>query len=94
MRDHARGCEGRNYSCTCGYDDAVTARIERHEAFRQEVSDAVENVRRVVKPLAWDQAIGPLISRFIIAKPDPLEEVMNEMGFGMSKTASEEFRAA
>ena len=23
MTDHARGCEGRNYTCTCGYDDQV-----------------------------------------------------------------------
>ena len=21
MNDHARGCEGRNYTCTCGYDE-------------------------------------------------------------------------
>lgn len=29
-----------------------------------------------------------------ITQGDPLVEVMNEMGFGWSKTASEEFRAA
>lgn len=21
MNDHARGCQGREYTCTCGYDD-------------------------------------------------------------------------
>lgn len=31
---------------------------------------------------------------FILPAPDSLVEVMNEMGFGMSKTAAEEFRAA
>ena len=58
------------------FNTALCRAIEQHEAFKLEVSDAVENVRRVVKPLAWDQAIGPLISRFIIAKPDPLVEVI------------------
>jgi len=23
MTDHQRGCEGRNYVCTCGYDDQL-----------------------------------------------------------------------
>jgi hypothetical protein len=27
--DHARGCTGREYACTCGYDDWVAAEIER-----------------------------------------------------------------
>lgn len=27
--DHARGCEGREYTCTCGYDDERDALIER-----------------------------------------------------------------
>ena len=61
---------------------------ERHEAYKQEVSDAVEQ---------WCSGKYNKhhpIARFIIPKPDPLVEVMNEMGFGMSKTASEEFRAA
>lgn len=29
MKDHARGCEGRNYTCTCGHDDASTALVEK-----------------------------------------------------------------
>jgi hypothetical protein len=29
MNDHARGCEGREYTCTCGYDAAKDAEIER-----------------------------------------------------------------
>ena len=66
---------------------ALCRAIEQHEAFRQEVSDALKG-----------QFIGGIpdkVARFIIPKPvDPLVEVMNEMGFGMSKTASEEFREA
>ena len=69
---------------------ALLRAIEQHEAFRQEVSDAVEHFKRCYP---YYQHVS-LFDRFIIAKPDPLEEVMNEMGFGMSKTASEEFRAA
>jgi hypothetical protein len=29
MSDHARGCEGRNYTCTCGHDASSTALVER-----------------------------------------------------------------
>lgn len=49
--------------------------IEQHEAFRQEVSDAVEEIAKV-----WgtaDPAWG-YIRRFTIAKPDPLVEALLE----------------
>ena len=52
---------------------ALCRAVERHEAFRQEVSDAVE------KLLAWPSirsqaVIASSLARFIIAKPDPLVE--------------------
>lgn len=28
MSDHARGCQGREYTCTCGYDDERDALIK------------------------------------------------------------------
>lgn len=28
MEDHARNCEGRNYTCTCGYDAARDAELD------------------------------------------------------------------
>lgn len=28
MTDHERGCQGREYTCTCGYDDKQRALIE------------------------------------------------------------------
>ena len=67
--------------------------IEQHEAFRQEVSDAVEELAVCVYSDS-SSIVRRYMGRFILPKPDPLVEVMNEMGFGMSKTASEEFRAA
>lgn len=30
--DHARGCAGREYACTCGYDERVAAEIKRLRA--------------------------------------------------------------
>ncbi len=69
--------------------EALCRAIEQHEAFRQEVSDAVEAYLAHTRP--WPDNS---LRRFIIAKPDPLWEVMNEMGFGFSKTASEEICAA
>ena len=50
--------------------------IEQHEAFRQEVSDAVEDLRR-----EWPEVRSHIVSRlsvFIIAKPDPLVEAMRD----------------
>ena len=52
---------------------ALCRAIEQHEAFRQEVSDAVEQAMNVC-------TIPPGLSRFIIAKPDPLAEVLADMG--------------
>ena len=47
---------------------ALTCAIERHEAFKQEVSDAL----LIYSPENRNPALG----RFIIAKPDPLVEVI------------------
>ena len=49
-------------------DEALCRAIERHEAFKQEVSDAL----LIYSPENRNPALG----RFIIAKPDPLVEVI------------------
>lgn len=54
---------------------ALCRAIEQHEAFRQEVSDAVEQHYNA----AFIKPVGPL-ARFIITKPDPLVEVLADMG--------------
>lgn len=43
--DHSRGCQGREYSCTCGYDD-------RWAALTTEAADEIERLtaRKVVGP--------------------------------------------
>ena len=71
--------------------EALCRALEQHEAFRQEVSDAVE------KLLAWpsirSQAIiASSLARFIIAKPDPLVEVCREIG--LAPYRPDELRAA
>lgn len=52
---------------------ALCRAIEQHEAFRQEVSEAVEKYLGHQSP--WPDTS---LRRFIIAKPDPLVEAMNE----------------
>lgn len=54
--------------------EAHARAIEQHEAFRQEVSDAVES--RWMNILAMK--CEDVFSRFIIAKPDPLVEAWLE----------------
>ena len=56
-------------------EDVLCRALERHEVFRREVSDAVEAIAK-----AWgtaDPAWGYL-RRFILTKPDPLVEAVNE----------------
>lgn len=55
--------------------EALCRAIEQHEAFRQEVSDAVES--RWMNILAMK--CEDVFSRFIIAKADPLIEALNDL---------------
>ncbi len=50
--------------------------VEQHEAFRQEVSDAVEAYLAHMSP--WPDNS---LRRFIIAKPDPLVEAVKDCQF-------------
>lgn len=63
------------FVCRDLYDhEALCRAIERHEAFRQEVSDAVEE--------AFGDGVHPSIEeplvRFIIPKPDPLAQTLGD----------------
>lgn len=78
---------------TSSLHEALCRAIERHEAFRQEVSDAMrvleefitgsDNHKRGSRTDSVRLADGRSVefSRFIIAKPDPLVEALNECGF-------------
>ena len=55
---------------------ALCRAIEQHEAFRQEVSDAVEGV---VNSTYMPAPSEHKLRRFIIAKPDPLAECLLEL---------------
>jgi len=82
------------YRTTCSEAEALCRAIEQHEAYKQEVSDAVaaaldcgdvERLRR-----------EGILSRFIIAKPDPLVEIVRDflqIG-GKLEDCVEQFRAA
>ena len=54
--------------------------IEQHEAFRQEVSDAVElSIDRSGHDGLRAGHINEYLGRFIITKPDPLVDVLTEI---------------
>lgn len=42
MNDHARGCQGREYVCTCGYDEERDRRIEALQAELAKAREALE----------------------------------------------------
>ena len=71
--------------------EALCRAIEQHEAFRQEVSDAVE----AVLDRYYVLNIEDMLSQFIIPapKPDPLAEML-EKDFGGYMPDAEDFRAA
>ena len=68
--------------------------IEQHEAFRQEVSDALE------KQFMWllDKDVPTVLRPFLIAKSDPLVEALNEALLSEQDMGAQEladnFRAA
>ena len=66
--------------------DALLHAIEQHEAFRQEVSDAV----KAYPASANLGKFNDIFSRFIIAKPDPLVEILRAACTGMEGTYSYE----
>ena len=80
-----------NFYATPAALEAICYAIEQHEAFRQEVSDAVEEAKRVYggHREAFDQ-----LDRFIIAKPDPLVDAMADCGVDRFETWADQLRAA
>jgi hypothetical protein len=78
--------------------EAICRAIEQHEAFRQEVSDAVGlSIKRCGHDGLRAGHINEYLGRFIIAKPDPLVEVIAECDDGTWETKAEyadKFRAA
>lgn len=59
MEDHKRGCEGRNYTCTCGYDDAIEALKESLQGHIMTIGIQEDELKRLraieasVKHLAY-----------------------------------------
>ena len=67
--------------------------IERHEAFKQKVSDAVAEYK-ADQPYIWKGNASVYFQRFIISKPDPLVEALTKAGWGMPEINAKELRAA
>jgi hypothetical protein len=82
------------------YTEALCRALEQHEAFKQEVSDAVLSAMKVLLEMAehdCEVRIRPILERFIIPKPkpkpDPLVEVMEKLGW-YAETSANQLRAA
>jgi hypothetical protein len=60
--------------------EALCRALEQHEAFKQEVSDALEEYK-ADQPYVWKRSASDYFCRFIINadKPDPLVEVLDDM---------------
>ena len=77
-------------------DEALCRAIEQHEAFKREVSDAV---RELIEDLRFhfdipaDVTALTKLRPFIIAKPDPLVEVVKACGYATLDAIEPEFAA-
>jgi hypothetical protein len=58
LNDHKKGCEGRTYTCTCGYDDAQAAEIARLREAKWIVRHADTANDMVLIGMARDSAIA------------------------------------
>jgi hypothetical protein len=73
---------------------AVQRAIERHEAFRQEVSDVVSKAIKHIKdgrPAFAAGAIGVFVIPKPKPKPDPLVEVLHEVDTGPEWDSPEDY---
>ena len=72
QEDHARGCDGRNYTCTCGFDDQQEARVA--QAYQRGKIEgarlAVEAETRFYIDCEFDGHNGPLLSLAIVRDDD------------------------
>ena len=67
--------------------EALCRAIERHEAFKQEVSDAI------MSQYAAMAFVPPRLKTFIITKPDPLAQVLEDIGWGSDEEEVNNLRA-
>ena len=67
---------------------ALCRAIEQHEAFKQEVSDVMTYIKALYPTLPRN------FNRFIIPKPDPLVEALNESGVILAGPVAKDLRAA
>ena len=51
MSDHARGCQGREYTCTCGYDDQQEALIRELMDGRHRDLDKMREMKALIREL-------------------------------------------
>ena len=72
------------------YDEALCRAIEQHEAFRQEVSDALLEFYG-----GYFNSLGEPLNRFIIRpKLDPLVKAFADLGWYNAPTDADDLRAA
>jgi hypothetical protein len=75
-------------------DEALCRALEQHEAFKQEVSDALEEYK-ADQPYVWKQSASDYFDRFIIPKPkpDPLVEAIEELNWLDPELSAKHLRA-
>ena len=88
--------DAKHTELRCALLDAVQSQAATEARHAAELREQAERFSEALQQYYSINGCAPhpLLAPFISPAPDPLVEVMNEMGFGMSKIAAEEFRAA
>lgn len=91
----ARNCHPVSWPIAVVATEKLNAEREAHEAYKREVSDAVERFGKsiFVDPMK-DDDFAEHLSRFILPKPDPLVEALEEWINSRDLDDAASFRAA
>ena len=94
---HPLSCD--EHGALCRAVEQHEATKQEHEKFKWEVSFAVLSAMKVLLEMAehdCEVRVRPILERFIIPKPkpDPLVEVMEDLGWYNAPTDAEDLRAA
>ena len=90
MSDHAKGCEGRSYTCKCGYDEAKDAELSKLREENERLNHLLKQRDRMSKTSRdyWVRAareamngdFRALRNRVDLSTAPPMQVVLSEDG--------------
>lgn len=85
MRDHSRLCEGREYTCTCGYDKERDDEIEHLKSLNKDAHAIIDKIWAIFGTPTYEELAGRTIYDMVQACVDRERETaaVNEKAVGI-----------